>query len=101
MRWRGRTGSRNIEDRRGVSRGGMAVGGGLGGLVLLLVISALTGQNPADLIDTLGPTTAEVSTGPVSADDPQAEFVSVVLQSTESVRPAGAAGRLLRRRVGT
>ncbi len=62
----------------------MAVGGGLGGLVLLLVISALTGQNPADLIDTLGPTTAEVSPGPVSADDPQAEFISVVLRSTET-----------------
>ena len=47
MKWIGRAGSRNIEDRRGMSGGGMAVGGGIGGLVLLLLISALTGQNPA------------------------------------------------------
>jgi predicted metalloprotease len=61
----------------------MAVGGGIGGLVLLLVISALTGQNPIDLINTVSPTSDSVSPGPVSADDPQAEFVSVVLKDTE------------------
>ena len=47
MKWQGREGSTNIEDRRGMSGGGMAVGGGLGGLVLLLLISALTGTGPA------------------------------------------------------
>jgi predicted metalloprotease len=83
MKWRGRAGSGNIEDRRGMSGGGMAVGGGLGGLVLLLVISALTGQNPADLISTVGPTSDTVTPGAVSGDDPQAEFVSVVLKDTE------------------
>jgi predicted metalloprotease len=84
MKWRGRVGSQNIEDRRGMSGGGMAVGGGLGGLVLVLLISALTGQNPLDVINTTGPASSEVSPGGVPADDPQAEFVSVVLKDTEA-----------------
>lgn len=83
MKWRGRVGSQNIEDRRGMSGGGMAVGGGLGGLVLLLLISALTGQNPADLIETAGPTSDAVVPGPAPENDPQAQFVSVVLKDTE------------------
>ena len=33
MRWRGERQSENIEDRRGMSRGGMAIGGGLGSIV--------------------------------------------------------------------
>jgi predicted metalloprotease len=60
----------------------MAVGGGLGGLVLVLLISALTGQNPADLINTAGPESS-VAPGGAPADDPQAEFVGVVLADTE------------------
>jgi predicted metalloprotease len=62
----------------------MAVGGGLGGLVLVLLISALTGTNPADLITTSGPASDAVEPGSVPADDPQAEFVSVVLRDTET-----------------
>jgi len=33
MRWRGERQSENVEDRRGMGRGGMAIGGGLGGIV--------------------------------------------------------------------
>jgi predicted metalloprotease len=66
-----------------MSGGGMAVGGGLGGLVLLLLISALTGTNPADLINTTS-TSDTVAPGGVPADDPQAEFISVVLRDTET-----------------
>ena len=67
-----------------MSGGGMAVGGGLGGLVLLLLFSVLTGTNPADLINTTGPVSDAVAPGGVPADDPQAEFVSVVLRDTET-----------------
>jgi len=84
MKWRGRAGSQNIEDRRGMSGGGIAVGGGLGGLVLLLLISALTGTNPADLINTTATVSDEIGPGGVPANDPQAEFVSVVLRDTET-----------------
>jgi uncharacterized protein len=85
MKWIGRAGSQNIEDRRGMSGGGMAVGGGLGGLVLVLLISALTGQNPADIINTVGTSSETVAPGAAPADDPQAQFVGVVLRSTETI----------------
>jgi predicted metalloprotease len=68
---------------------GMAlpVGGGIGGLVLLLLFSALTGTNPIDIINSSEPPSG--STGTVGSDsledDPQAKFVSVVLKSTEEV----------------
>ena len=85
MRWQGRAGSGNIEDRRGM-RMALPVGGGIGGLVLLLLFSALTGTNPLDMINSAPPTE---SAGPVGSDgvesDPQAQFVSVVLKSTEDV----------------
>ena len=40
MRWQGRAGSGNIEDRRGMGMGrmGLPVGGGIGGIVLLLLL---------------------------------------------------------------
>lgn len=60
----------------------LPVGGGIGGLVLLLLFSALTGQNPIDIINSSEPDQTVGTTG-VPADDPQAEFVSVVLADTE------------------
>ena len=46
MRWRGRAGSGNIEDRRGMGMGmALPIGGGIGGLVLLLLFTMLTGQS--------------------------------------------------------
>jgi len=52
MRWEGRRESGNIEDRRGMSGMGVGLplGGGVGGLIVLLLISWLTGTNPLDLI---------------------------------------------------
>jgi uncharacterized protein len=85
MRWQGRAGSGNIEDRRGMGVG-LPVGGGIGGLVLLLLFSALTGQNPLDMINSGGPAPAQdetVGTTGTRADDPQVQFVSVVLADTE------------------
>jgi uncharacterized protein len=61
---------------------GLPIGGGIGGIVLLLLFSMLTGQNPGDFIDTSGPDQTTGTTG-VPADDPQAEFISVVLADTE------------------
>jgi len=68
---------------------GMAlpVGGGIGGLILLLLFSALTGTNPTDIINSAPPSSE--STGTAGSDslenDPQAKFVSVVLKDTEDV----------------
>jgi len=62
---------------------GLPVGGGIGGLVLLLLFSALTGTNPLDLINRSSTEPSSVSRGTVSDGDPQAQFVSVVLKDTE------------------
>ena len=66
-------------------RAGLPIGGGIGGIVLLLLFSALTGQNPIDLINGSG--TEEparpVGTSGAREDDPQTQFVSVVLADTE------------------
>jgi predicted metalloprotease len=67
----------------GGMRMGLPVGGGLGGLVVLLLISALTGTNPLDLISSGGSSDQSVPTSGVSDSDPQAKFISVVLGDTE------------------
>lgn len=82
MRWTGRRGSENIEDRRGMGAA-LPVGGGIGGLVLVLLFSALTGQNPLDLIGSGGGEPESVGTSGARADDPQTQFVSVVLGDIE------------------
>ena len=84
MRWQGRAGSRNIEDRRGMKMG-LPIGGGIGGIVLVLLFSALTGTNPLDLINSQPPASSEVAPGGVSEDDPQAQLIAVTLRSTEDV----------------
>jgi predicted metalloprotease len=62
---------------------GLPVGGGIGGLVLLLLFSALTGRNPADIINSSSPEPGPAATSGVRDDDPQAQLVSVVLKETE------------------
>ena len=80
MKWQGRAGSSNIEDRRGARGMALPLGGGIGGLVVVLLISALTGVNPLELLQTSQPETTG-TTG--TADDPASQFVSVVLGDTE------------------
>jgi len=62
---------------------GLPLGGGIGGIVVLLLVSALTGTNPLDLISSGTPATQTVGTNGVSDNDPQAKFISVVLLDTE------------------
>jgi uncharacterized protein len=82
MKWQGRASSGNIEDRRGTGMG-LPIGGGIGGVVLLLLISALTGTNPLDLISSTPPDGQTNGTSGLRDDDPQAQFISVVLADTE------------------
>ena len=88
MLWRGREGSDNVEDRRGISGGGMAVGGGIGGLIIYLLYAFL-GGSPNSSPDLLpGQQAAQGSQyDPAKnpADDTLAQFVSVVLHDTEDV----------------
>lgn len=80
MRWSGREQSGNVEDRRGMG-GRVAIGGGIGGVVIL-IISLLLGENPLNYINTeSAPATQQTS----AAEDQQAQFVGVVLKDTEDV----------------
>jgi predicted metalloprotease len=88
MRIEGQRQSSNIEDRRGMRMGGPVGigGGGIGTILIILLISWLTGVNPLSLLDMSGgaPTSApsEVPTGS-GGDDPQSRFISVVLADME------------------
>jgi predicted metalloprotease len=49
MLWQGRRESGNVEDRRGMSGGGLAVGGGIIGAIFLVVKFLLGGGDPSQL----------------------------------------------------
>lgn len=101
MRWQGRRGSRNIEDRRrsggggfsgglGGGRGGrgMAVGGGGLGLVAVVLIAMFFGVDPSVFLggsDPGGSFSQEGSGEITPADERAAEFVSVTLADTEEI----------------
>jgi len=90
MLWKGRRESTNVEDRRGVSRGGMAVGGGVGTIVLIAV-ALLFGADPRELLEQTqtGAPQQGVQTGAQRGVNPQEDelkkFTSVVLAETEDV----------------
>ncbi len=87
MKWRTGRRSNNVEDRRGMRTGGMAVKGGGLGMVVMVLIALYFGVDPSVILQT-GLQQAPQEQGPagapaVTADDPLAEFVSVVLGDTE------------------
>lgn len=88
MRWRDRRQSENIEDRRGISTGGVAIGGGIGG-VIILVLALLFGADPRQLLENLptgDPGASAPTSRPVNREEEELkQFVSVVLAETEDV----------------
>ena len=88
MRWRGREQSENVEDQRGVSGRGLALGGGGVGLAVV-ILYLLLGGDPSQLLQLQQDTSVSSSPQPGSpAQDQDAdlkEFVSVVLKDTEDV----------------
>lgn len=89
MQWRGRRGSRNIEDRRGARGGGGAVrlgGGGLG-ILAVVVVGYFLGVDLTPLLD------GSTGSGPVVSQSQElsarekamGDFVSVTLADTEEV----------------
>ncbi len=84
MKWSGRRGSANVEDRRGMG-GGKLVGGGIGGILILLLVTLL-GGNPADILGNLTGGSSQQSAYQGTAQEEElAQFVSVVLADTEEV----------------
>lgn len=85
MRWTPGGRSSNLEDRRG-SGGGMGMPMGIGGTVVLLVLSLLFGRNlfndvgvqPGQTVTTSGGALADSA-----AEEPQVQFVSFVLDNAQ------------------
>ncbi len=85
MLWQGKRGSSNVDDRRGVSGGQVAVGGGILGVIALVLNFLLGGGDPSTLPQQLPMQNRELSAEEKAADDKRAEFVKVVLAETEDV----------------
>jgi uncharacterized protein len=91
MRWLGGRESDNVEDRRGGGGGGrgLAVGGGIGTVVIAIIVYLL-GGDPSQVINQSNSYESQTMPGtqaPTGAqpDDKAAKFTKVVLGSTEDV----------------
>lgn len=86
MQWLGRRESSNVDDRRGISGGGVAVGGGIIGVIFLLAKFLLGGGDASDLQQAFPQgQQQEMTTEQKAAEDQLARFVKVVLADTEDV----------------
>lgn len=92
MRWQGRQGSSNIEDRRGGGGGGRGRKGmsiGIGSIILIVIVVLLGGDPSQFLQSGSAPAGQSAPTGVQKGGSAQenelAEFVGVVLKDTEDV----------------
>ena len=87
MRLNGRRESSNVEDRRGLSGGGKA-GLGLGGILIVGLITLLMGGNLGDVFQAVvseGGGTVQQSYEPTAENEALAKFSRQILASTEDV----------------
>ena len=85
MRWLGNRESDNVEDRRGIGGGGLAIGGGIGTIVIA-VIYVLLGGNPSDVVNQMvAPQQNQSSIARSPEEEKLAKFTKVVLAYTENV----------------
>jgi len=86
MKWLGRRESSNVDDRRGISGGPLAVGGGIIGVIFLLAKFLLGDGDITDLQQGFPQgQQQEMTVEQKAADDKRAQFVKVVLADTEDV----------------
>ena len=90
MKWLGRRQSDNMEDRRGISGGKVAVGGGLIGIIILLVniFGGESAQNLAPILEQLqqGQSSAPTEQRDLTAEEKETgEFVATLLADNEDV----------------
>ncbi|MFH7017512.1 neutral zinc metallopeptidase [Flavobacterium sp. FlaQc-47] len=87
MKWLGSRQSDNVEDRRGMSGGKVAVGGGVIGIIILLlnVFGGETGQTVGNVLEQMqgGQTQTEAAAPLSKADEEMGNFVRTVLAKTE------------------
>lgn len=86
MDWKGRRESSNVDDRRGISGGGIAMGGGIIGVLFILAQFFLGGGDINDLQQLIPQQQqTELSPQEQAVEDEEASFVKVVLADTEDV----------------
>lgn len=92
MKWRGRQGSSNVEDRRFNSSGrggGFRGGGGFklggGGLIVVVILYLILGGNPLDLLPVATTGMQSSTYVETQSDKEKMEFLSVILKDTEDV----------------
>ena len=85
MQWMGRRESTNVDDRRGLSGGGMAMGGGIIGVIFLLAKFLLGNGDINDLSQIIQQPQQPLTQEQRAAQDTEAAFVKVVLADTEDV----------------
>ncbi len=84
MKWQGRRGSGNVEDRRGMGGRGMAIGGVGGGVgIIILLVVMLLGGDPSAILNQSAPTGG--NSGLTQEQQQEKQFASVVLADTEDV----------------
>src|SRR5436309_3554267 len=84
MLWQGRRESSNVDDRRGITGGHVAVGGGILGIIALLV-NFLLGGNGGNTQLPLPNQNQPLSSEEKARQDTEAHFVRMVLAETEDV----------------
>ena len=85
MLWQGRRESGNVDDRRGISGGGLAIGGGIIGAIILVLQLFMGGGDPGTLPNQFPSQATELSPQEQAADEERAKFVKTVLADTEDV----------------
>lgn len=85
MRWQGREGSKNVDDRRGRTMKRGAAGVGIG-TILIALLYMLLGEDPQQILNQAQQQQPQTQqTQPVDQNDELGQFVSVVLKTTEDV----------------
>lgn len=84
MKWRGRRGSRNVDDRRGMGRAG-AGGVGVVGVLAVLAVGYFFGVDISPIVQGLDQGGQQTERPLTEAEQQYGEFVSVVLADTEEI----------------
>ncbi len=83
MKWLGRRGSGNIDDRRGMSGGGIAIGGGT---IIIIILGLLFGEDPQSLLNQVSQNQQVQTEGKIgSPQDDAGKFADVVLADTDEL----------------
>lgn len=89
MRLEGRRESTNVDDRRRSGGAGKAAGMGIGGLIVVALITLVMGGNPLDVLQQAGGLTYTSADGgtyePTAEEEELAKFASQILAGTEDV----------------